>query len=66
MILSVIPDSHVNNVWTITDDFFSTFFDRNADYFLYKTKIYNGKINRSYTIMHGKIFIVTQVSYCGN
>ena len=40
---------------------FSTYFARKTAYFLCKTKIYNGKINKSYDIMFGKSFVLKKL-----
>ena len=37
--------------------YFSTYFARMTAYFFCKTKIYNGKINKSQDILCGKIFV---------
>ena len=46
----------------ITILFFPTYFAQKRAYFLYKKKIYNSRINKSYDIMYGKRFVLKKLT----
>ena len=59
--------STTNNVNNVYDNelfcVFSTYFARQTAFFLHKTKLYNGKINKSYDIMYSKRFVLKETYY---